>query len=736
VTDLVPAHCAEETMQASQDAQGDVPVGGASGTGYADHFETYLKHGWRGVLPLRWGTKWPPPTGYTGRDGIDPTIDQATDWAQQPAYCGGGMALRLPDGVIGLDVDAYGCKTGASTLSEAENRWGPIPLTVLSTSREDGISGIRLFRVPAGTELVGVITFPDLNIGDVEIIQRHHRYVVCAPSIHPEGRPYRWIDERNGREVSTPPPSKDLPEFPARWLEALRVPAGRGIATKTAGLNGQSGANLPPFDVTEAMTSGPPSSKVAERLATALYDLSQGISRHDTMLGHVLALLRFGKSGEAGVELALGTLYRQFALAVGPDRQGGEGEAEAEFTRMISNAKRLLAQPNATSIGPEDGLEESSLVPIAVPLIAGEDLLEELLTLLRQYVRFPDDHSVVAVALWVAATHAIHCWNAAPRLVLNSPQKRCGKTRALDVIAGLSHHPLITVNASAAAIFRSLAGERPPTLIIDEADTIFGTKRSAEQNEDLRALLNAGHQRNRPALRCAGPNREPTEYSTFAMVAMAGIGTMPDTITDRAVNITMRRRTTGEHVSQFRARRDEPVLHSLRDRLAVWAEAHAVELTAAVPEMPVQDRAADTWEPLIATADAVGGRWPALAREACKALVDGAEEAEDDRSLDIKLLNDIRRIFAEKDAEFLLSFDLLAALQGLAESPWGAFELTANKLARRLTPYGVKPGHNPEKTARGYRLDSFYDAFQRYTRPEPSDPSAIAAEQDSIDGRL
>ena len=367
--------------------------------------------------------------------------------------------------------------------------------------------------------------------------------------------------------------------------------------------------------------------------------------------------------------------------------------------------------------------------PEPVPLMDGAELLDEALRVLREYVVFPDEHAVTAVALWITATHGINCWNAAPRLVINSPQKRCGKTRTLDVISGLCHQPLITVNATAAAIFRSLAGERPPTLVIDEADTIFGSKRVAEQNEELRALLNAGHQRNRPALRCVGPNREPAEFPTFAMAALAGIGTMPDTITDRAVNITMRRRMAGEQVAQYRIRRDEPILHGLRDRLTVWAQAHAEELTNAVPEMPVEDRAADTWEPLIAVADTAGGHWPRLAREACVAMVAGADDAQQDRSIQIRLLTDIRRIFTENEVEFFSSLELVQRLKNLTESPWGDWNLTTSRLAHDLAPFGVRPGHNVEKTVRGYRLAYFHDAFQRYTRPEPSSPSGLTPEQ-------
>ena len=91
------------------------------------------------------------------------------------------------------------------------------------------------------------------------------------------------------------------------------------------------------------MTAGRPSQTVALRLAEALADLAQGLSLHDTMRDHVMALLRFGRNGEPGVEVALVTLYQRFVNTVWPDREGGEAEAALEFERMISNANDLLA---------------------------------------------------------------------------------------------------------------------------------------------------------------------------------------------------------------------------------------------------------------------------------------------------------------------------------------------------------------------------------------------------------
>jgi hypothetical protein len=356
--------------------------------------------------------------------------------------------------------------------------------------------------------------------------------------------------------------------------------------------------------------------------------------------------------------------------------------------------------------------------PIDQP-IDGAKLLDDLLSTAKTYVVFPNEHAAVATALWTAATHAVAAFECAPRLVVTSPEKRCGKSRLLDIITGTCHRPLATVNATVAAIFRSIGGDHPPTLIMDEADAIFGSKKVAENHEDLRALLNAGHQRGRPALRCVGPLQVPTEFATFAMAALAGIGAMPDTITDRGVNITMRRRATSEKVSQFRPRRDAPILEALRGRLAAWATQHFDELSKAEPEMPVEDRAADTWEPLIAVADAAGGRWRSIARAACSALVAAAEAADEERSLAVKLLVDIRQIF--KDAgnpPFLPSGALIGDLWKIEDSPWNDFGITARKLAFRLKEFGVKPEYNTAKTVRGYRLEDFADTFSRYIRPD------------------
>ncbi|WP_280246348.1 DUF3631 domain-containing protein [Nocardia abscessus] len=345
----------------------------------------------------------------------------------------------------------------------------------------------------------------------------------------------------------------------------------------------------------------------------------------------------------------------------------------------------------------------------------------------------PSAHAEVAVTLWVVTTHLTSCFEYAPRLVVRSPEKRSGKSRLLEIADALVHEPLRAVNATVAYIFRSLDADPPPTLLFDEADTIFGSKKVAEQNEDLRGLLNAGFQRGLPFGRTVGPNHLPMTFETFAMAALAGIGRMPDTIEDRAVVVVMRRRKPSESVAPYRTRRDRPPLDKLRVRIAEWASAVSGSLEGHEPDaLGVEDRAADVWEPLVSVADMAGGDWPQMARRAAKVMVDEAGADDEASSTNVQLLADIKDVFASMHVSFLKSAVLCDQLHHIEESPWKQFELTPSKLGHRLREYGIKTGHNTAKTERGYRIEDFHDAFERYlsaprasegvqSRPNPVD---------------
>ncbi len=183
---------------------------------YADAAELYWGTGWRGVLPLPPRRKADPPKGHTGHDGLEPSYADVCAWAEDRPDS--NIGLRLPDGVIGIDVDAYEGKVGGTTYERWCTEHGPLPPTWRSTSRDDGLSSIRLYRVPTGrlwqTKLTG---------GGVEVIQHAHRYAVVWPSVHPEGRTYRWLDPE-GVPSARPPSLDDLPVLPQAWQDALTSP--------------------------------------------------------------------------------------------------------------------------------------------------------------------------------------------------------------------------------------------------------------------------------------------------------------------------------------------------------------------------------------------------------------------------------------------------------------------------------------------------------------------------------
>lgn len=362
----------------------------------------------------------------------------------------------------------------------------------------------------------------------------------------------------------------------------------------------------------------------------------------------------------------------------------------------------------------------------------GDALLEELMAALQRYVVLPSLHHYVAVALWVAATHAQQAWQHATRLVVKSPRKRCGKTRLLEVIAETCWRPLRTTNISPAALVRSIDDRDPPTLILDEADAIFSKRRGerSEGAEDLRGILNSGHSRDWPYVRWNVQQRRAEQCPTFAMAAIGGIGDMPDTVEDRAVVIVMQRRARSESVESFRRRRSVPPLNELRQRLHAWLSPSTDVLADAEPDMPADDRAADVWDPLIAVADLAGGEWPVRARNACLALTSTAGE-QDAGANEGRLLSDLQSIF---EGDRMPSARIVESLCSMEEAPWSNWNgrgLSANGLASKLRLYGVrsKTFRVGNATPRGYDRSDLEPIWARYA------PSTETNATSATDGR-
>lgn len=316
-------------------------------TPYADAAEHYWSAGWTGILPIPYRSKTLQKKGWTGHHGAWPSYPDIRAWLDNPHpdEGGGNIALRLPHDVIGIDVDAYDGKNGAATLSAAESQHGPLPATWRTTSRDDGISGIRLYRVPEG------LAWPGQIGPHTEIIQYCHRYALVWPSIHPDtGGTYRWINP-DGVTSTVIPHIDALPELPDAWLVGI---TGGVMAepVNTAGLS---------VDQTNGWLILRHHAGLCGRMQRALdrmlAELGTG-SAHES-LRHLVHFVRLAEQGHTGLLDAVGQAHTAFIGNVTHPRAGqvrDRRDAEAEWHRSLTGAvNRVLGSPSAdANTSPED----------------------------------------------------------------------------------------------------------------------------------------------------------------------------------------------------------------------------------------------------------------------------------------------------------------------------------------------------------------------------------------------
>jgi len=176
----------------------------------------------------------------------------------------------------------------------------------------------------------------------------------------------------------------------------------------------------------------------------------------------------------------------------------------------------------------------------------------------------------------------------------------------------------------------------------------------------------------------------------------------------------MQRKTAREHSERLRN------LNGLtfKRQCLRFVEDHADAIAGATPAVPAElnDRAADTWEPLLALADIAGVQWPALAREAAVGLAAAAQEHNPIGTLFL----DVLIYFCLNKVDRVFSRTLAAHLALHTDRPWAELRkgkvLTELWLAQQFRPYQIKPKTIwiGEEHAKGYLQEDFLDAFRRY----------------------
>lgn len=357
--------------------------------------------------------------------------------------------------------------------------------------------------------------------------------------------------------------------------------------------------------------------------------------------------------------------------------------------------------------------------------VDGAALLDGVAGFVLRFVSMPAAQADM-LALWIVGAHATEAAYHFPYLAITAPEKQCGKSTCLTVVGRLCPRPIMASNVTPSALFRTIETIEP-TLLLDEVETFLRS-----DNEELRGILNAGHNRDTAyVIRNVGEDHTPAKFATFCPKAMTCIGDLPGTIADRALPLQLQRRARTAAGEKWRPQM-QPAVAALADRLrreaTRWASDNLDTLRDAAPASPeaLTEREADNWHLLFSIADAAGGTWPGRAREAASLL---ANPDDGRQSTAVELLVDIRAWFESHpdDAE-IEGKDLVEHLLTLDGRPWPEWRqgrpISQTGVARLLRPFGIKSGKMHHiRGPRGYARAGFADPFERYLtplhRPEP-----------------
>jgi len=345
----------------------------------------------------------------------------------------------------------------------------------------------------------------------------------------------------------------------------------------------------------------------------------------------------------------------------------------------------------------------------------GSTLVRDIEHFVSRFVVLPK-HTLLPLALWIVGTHLFDAFDSFAYLVITSPTPRCGKSRVQEILALLCVNPEKTSNISEAALFR-LIERFQPTLLLDEMEQI---REKGERAQILRNLLNAGNRRDAVAIRCAEAGKSIERCNVYCPKALAAIGSLPDTITDRAIVVRMQRRTREERMERFLFRLAEPQARPIRERIAAWGKQQRVTIQAAYLNAPdldfLEDRDSESWTPLfLILAVAAPSRVGEL-RTCAEALSGQKQDDTADEHFAVRLIRDVNAVLREEE-RYIPSAELLTRLRAIEDSAWADATFDARRLARHLRTFGVKPKavRVGDSTPRGYEAEKLRECASRYS---------------------
>lgn len=331
-----------------------------------------------------------------------------------------------------------------------------------------------------------------------------------------------------------------------------------------------------------------------------------------------------------------------------------------------------------------------------------ESILTKIEGFIKRFVVLPHEHQYQVLSTWVIHTWAFESARTTPYLYVHSPEPQSGKSLLLDVLSSIVQNPMATIDATGPVIFRAIE-TMEPTLMFDEVDAVW----HGAKNEGLRGILNGGYKRGGKVYRLK--NSEVVAYNTFSPKLLAGIhnGYLPDTLVDRCLPITIRRKQVGIGIEPFMVHELEEETEALMEEILDWVGEHE-ESIREYRQHPVEglsDRGAEISWPLLAIANELGVRDEL--QEAIVHMVSEYHELTDETDRMLEMIHAIADLFADYGRPKLHTRELLEGL-GMDANRSAAMELSTYLDKYEIAPYKVRIGTS---VLQGYSLDQFEDLF-------------------------
>ena len=421
------------------------------------------------------------------------------------------------------------------------------------------------------------------------------------------------------------------------------------------------------------------------------------------------------------------------------------GTVDLLLRSLVAEIADWRMGPDAQPAGADEGNDGFPVIDVWPEPVDLARLLDQIVSVLDAHVLLPPGAARL-LAPWVVHTYCIDAATHSPILWVRSPEKSCGKTVLVDLLAAMARRTFTATNASPASVFRMIELYQPKVML-DDTDSWL----KAESKSEITSILNGGFKRGAKVWRTV-PDEEgrymPKTFAVFCPKVVSGIGhgVLDDTTASRTILVDMQKHPKSVTAAYPRLRDEdnERLGRPIRAQAARWAADHLEELRAIRPTMPrgIGGRDADRADAILAIASLAGPSWRESVERAC---FDQFRETETDHAdIGVQLGAELKILYDEqapKPHSWLGSSAIVEWLNGRDGAPWvdwrGGRGLSAKGLAKQLVERNIRPvPGGPRRDRQGYTRDQFakFWATLAETGGEeaPSSPRQSSASSDSL----